>query len=96
MNAADFHYLSPDPFNYPYGDGDTDVRLRKVRIIVTRKPQTCVPPPGIGKDVHEIPPGTKARFESAIVEGVWSKCYTCLNCMDIWMSPPFECGRAGR
>jgi len=83
-------YLWHDPFNYPWGDGETDIRLRKVRIVKTRKPATCVPPPILNGHPHEIPAGTEARYESALVEGIWSKCYTCLDCMDIWLSPPYE------
>ena len=89
MNFA-MDYLRHDPFSYPFGDGDIEIRCRRVKILKTRKEQTCVPPPSICKDVHGIPAGTEARLESAIVAGVWAKCYTCLDCMDVWMSPPFD------
>lgn len=79
-------YLDNDPFSYPYGDGDIEIAMRQVKIVTTRKPQTCVPPPEIDRNVHEIPAGTKARLESALVEGVWSRCYTCTTCMDTWLS----------
>lgn len=87
---SDPSYLEHDPFFYPWGDGETDVRMRRVTLVKTRKESTCVPPPSIGKNVHGIPKGTEARRESALVEGSWSVCYTCLDCMDIWLSPPFE------
>jgi hypothetical protein len=81
-------YLQYDPFDCPYDE--TKIECRSVRIVKTRKEQTCVPPPAVGKDVHAIPAGTEARCERALVEGSWSVCYTCLDCMDIWLSPPFE------
>jgi len=87
---SDPSYMDHDPFHYPWGDGDTDIRLRKVKLVKTRKAFTCVPPPSIGKNVHAIPAGTEARRESALIEGSWAACYTCLDCMDIWLSPPFE------
>lgn len=83
-------YLNHDPFYYPWGDGETEIHCRKVKLVRTKKEHTCVPPPGIAKNVHAIPAGTEARYESAIVEGSWSKCYTCLDCMDVWLSPPYE------
>jgi hypothetical protein len=88
----EFEYLHHDPFYYP--SDETDIRLRKVRMVTTRKEQTCVPPPAIGKDVHGVPAGTWCRLETALVEGVFAKCYTCTACLDIWLSPPFE-GRSG-
>lgn len=89
--GLEIDYLRHDPFDYPHDE--TDIQMRKVRMVTIRKPQTCVPPPGIDKNVHEIPAGTRARLETALVEGSWAKCYTCTVCMDIWMSPPFECGK---
>ena len=90
MRTNDPTYLMHDPFFYPWGDGETDIRCRKIKLVRVRKEQTCVPPPSLGKDVHGIAPGTEARLETANVEGSWSKCYTCLDCMDVWLSPPFE------
>lgn len=89
IRGEDIDYLRDDPFDFAHDD--TDIRLKKVRMVTTRKPQTCVPPPSIGKNVHEIPAGTRARLETALVEGVFGKCYTCTGCLDIWMSPPYEC-----
>ena len=88
MQGEDIDYLRHDQFDFT-GD-ETDIRLRRIRMVTIRKPQTCVPPPSIGKEVHEIAPGTRARLETALVEGVFGKCYTCTECLDIWLSPPFE------
>jgi len=81
-------YLRDDPFHCD--SDETEIKLRRVSVVKIRKEQTCVPPPAIGKEVHAIQRGSYARCESALVEGVWAKCYTCLGCMDIWLSPPFE------
>lgn len=81
-------YLQHDPFRCD--SDETDIRCKTVKLVKTRKEQTCVPPPTIGKNVHGVPKGTEARRESALVEGSWAACYTCLDCMDIWLSPPFE------
>ncbi len=57
-------------------DGATSVQRRVVK---TRKPQTCTAP----LRSHDIPPGTMALCEKAIVpdEGRVS-CYACTDCLD--------------
>lgn len=81
---TDADYCGFDPFA---GDRDVDIRNRKVKIVTTRKKQWCA---GTGaKDDHDIPPGTRARFESAFVEGRPGSFYSCLACMDKMMK---ECG----
>lgn len=76
---SDQQYIQLDPF-----DGDeSDVRCREVRIVKTRKEQQCVTVGLVER--HPIPAGSRARFESAIVEGEWSRSYLCLPCMDAWL-----------
>lgn len=70
-------YISFDP----YLDCDRDVRIegRSVRIVRTRKAHTCLT---ASLKQHEIPVGSMARFESAIVDGQPGSYYTCLECLD--------------
>jgi hypothetical protein len=73
-------YTNYDPFE---GDRDAGVTLRTVKLVTTRKPQTCMKPEG---SVHTIPAGTKARYEQALVDGsYWGRYYTCTECMDRWL-----------
>lgn len=76
---ADTEYIRYDPFD---GDRDVDVRARTVAIVTTRKPHKCMSPGGA---IHDIPSGTRARYETAIVEGHWGRYYTCVACMDGWL-----------
>lgn len=78
---ADAEYLRYDPFD---GDRDIQVKCRTVKLVTTRKPQKCFDPMD-GKP-HEIPAGTRARYETAIVEGKWGSYYTCIACMDKWLT----------
>jgi hypothetical protein len=72
-------YLLYDPFEYDEGE----IACRKVRMVTTRKPQNCLDP-WKGK-LHEIPAGTRARFETALIDGsFWGKYYVCTACMDNW------------
>jgi hypothetical protein len=84
---ADF--LRWDPFE---GDRDVDIRARTVKIVTTRHTQQCHS--ADADHVHEIPPGTRARCECAIVDGRWASCYTCTECMIRWQTkcaiPPRE------
>lgn len=70
-------YIAFDPFL----DCDRDVKIegRKVRVVKTRKVQRCLTP---SLTTHDIPVGTLARFESAIVDGEFGSFYTCLDCLD--------------
>lgn len=80
MTYSDADYLRFDPFEG--GDRDVKIRVRKVRIVTTRSEQKCLPPEG---GLHPIKSGTRARFESAIVDGEWGSYYTCLACMSKWL-----------
>lgn len=79
--TEDERYLRCDPFQG--GDRDVKIKARTVKIVTIRKPQLCFDPAN-GKP-HDIQPGTRARYEHALVDGEWGSYYTCLACMDKWM-----------
>ena len=69
--------------NYDMFAGDKEgpvTRLRKVRLVTTRKEHKCV-----FLDMHLMPVGTHARYEKAIEDGEWKSYYCCIQCMDQWM-----------
>lgn len=74
----DTEYIAYDPFG---GDRDIDIRCQSVKMVTTRKPQKCT---GID-EMHDIQPGTRARYEKAIVEGKWGAYWMCVDCMDEWL-----------
>lgn len=78
---TDEDYLRYDPFE---GDRDVDIRAKTVSLVTTRKPQKCHGYDGF-TTMHDIPAGTRARFEKAIVDGDWGSCYVCTECMDKWL-----------
>jgi hypothetical protein len=80
---ADSDFITFNPFE---GERDVRIRARTVKIVTTRKPQKCYRPEGT---LHDIPAGTRARHERAIVDGEWGSYYTCCDCMTRWMR---ECG----
>ncbi|GEM_PF-2280192 len=71
MEYDDDTLLANDP--YELAD-EPEVKQRQTKVVITRKPQTCVPPLD---DVHDIPPGTRALFESAFVAGIPTSNYVC-------------------
>ncbi len=80
MKTPDTIYTSFDPFE---GDRDSDVRLRNISLVTTRKTHRCMSP---GGDVHEIPPGTRARRETALVDRErWGSYYVCTSCIDSFL-----------
>lgn len=83
-------YLAHDPGHFHIEDRPS---LHSAKLIWTRSIQTCTPPHGIGKSSHLMPINTDARVDMGVANRAWSRIYTCLDCMDIWLSPPFE-GRA--
>ena len=74
-------YTDFDP--YLDCDRDVDIKARKVRVVRTRKPHVCLT---ANLKQHEIPAGSLARFESAVVDGEWGCYYTCLECIDYLMA----------
>lgn len=82
MAYANADYLRWDPFEG--ADRDVKIRARTVLVVTTRKPQRCVGDDGAAS-AHEIPVGTKARVERAIVDGEWGAYYICAACMDKWL-----------
>jgi hypothetical protein len=65
----------------PFQDCDRDVKItgRKVRVVKTRKVHRCLTP---SYTTHDIPVGSMARFESAIVDGQPGSFYTCMDCIN--------------
>lgn len=77
---SDETYLSINPFE---GDMDVDIRMHAVKIVKTRKTHKCIFPEN--NEAHEIPIGSKAWRESAVIDNKFSSCYVCLDCLDKWI-----------
>lgn len=90
MVRTDADYLRYDPFE---GDRDVDIRCRTLKIVTVRKQQKCH---GLDRESHghEIEVGGRARYEQAIVDGKWGRCYVCTECMDKWLDE-FSPGTTG-
>ena len=73
----DDDYIIYDPF---FGDRDVEIKCQKVNIVTTRKQHEC-----IFERTHIIETGTRARYETALVDGEWGSYYMCLDCMDEFM-----------
>jgi hypothetical protein len=86
VSYTDAEYLRFDPFD---GDRDVDVKCRTTKIVTTRRPQKCHDP--MNGQMHEIPAGTRARYETALVDGEWGRYYTCVACMDKWLREFVRC-----
>lgn len=76
QQRAEARYIAWDPFL----DADRDVRIssRKVLMVTTRTPQMCV---SLSR-CHEIPAGTRARKETAFIEGSPGCYYYCAECCE--------------
>lgn len=83
IDPRDNIYLRWDPFDG--ADRDVKITCRTLKIVTTRRPQRCLGSDGAA-DQHDIPPGTRARNERAIVDGEWGSYYICLACMDKWLA----------
>ena len=70
-----------DNFEGMYSDGD-DVRLYSRRAVTTKTAHKC--PGNFLEALHEIPVGSRAVVERALVDGKWATCYTCSDCIDKW------------
>lgn len=69
-------------FEGMYSDGDADVRQYSRRVVRTRSVHSC---PGFFLEaLHNIPAGTLAVVERAIVDGKWCSCWTCADCINRW------------
>jgi hypothetical protein len=67
-------------FQGMYSDGDADVRCYSQKVVKTRKAQKC---PGMFLEaLHDIPAGTTAVVERALLDGKWCSCYTCAACIE--------------
>lgn len=65
----------------PYAD-ECEIKYQRIRIVKTRKPHTCMGAPDITQSrLHSMPAGTRARYETAMVDGEWGSYYTCIECI---------------
>lgn len=59
------------------------MRCYQKRMIYTRTEHKCLGNnPG---EEHEVPKGTRALLEKAIIDGKWCNNHLCVDCMDRWM-----------
>lgn len=63
-----------------YEDGDAEIRQYEKEIVTTRRKHTCA------SGQHSIEKGSRAIRESAIAEGARGSAYTCLDCIDQWLT----------
>lgn len=69
-------------FEGMYDERDGDVRQYAVKVVTTRVPHKC---PGYFLEaLHDVPAKSRMVMESAIVDGKWSRCYTCEFCVTEW------------
>lgn len=80
-NRTDADYLRFDPFG---DDRDVKIECRTVKMVTTKKPHKCADP-NTGT-LHDIPAGTRARYEHALVDGEWGSYYCCTTCIDLWLN----------
>lgn len=63
-------------------DQDTEIKLRKTKLVENREKQKCMNPLG---ESHSIKKGTLCYYEKALVDGKWGSYYTCLECLDKYL-----------
>ena len=69
---------------------DADVRVYEYKLVKTKKEHDCCFATLIGNEHHMIPRGSYAMREHAIVEGQWESTYSCIDCMDKWLSEELQ------
>lgn len=87
MNTSDRDklYIGYDQFQ---GD-EAELTLRSVKLVVTRKEHMCMAPDG---GTHAIAPGSRARFEKALVDGdYFGRYYTCVECIEKDLQAHYDC-----
>ena len=62
--------------------GDDNIRNYASKVVRTRAPHQCM----ASAAMHDIPPGSFAVREKAIVDGKWAASYTCTACIDVWLA----------
>lgn len=77
---ADSEYLETQFFE----DRDLEIRGAVRAIVTTRSVHRCSYADVLQKP-HEIPSGTRALTEWAVVEGVPGRWWACLSCLDEWL-----------
>ncbi len=80
----DSYYLQHNPFD---GDTDTIIRVRKVKLVRTRKEHFCYGSYILGMDAveHSTRIGDQALRETAIVDNKWGSNYCCLKCIEQYL-----------
>jgi hypothetical protein len=79
MEYTNEEYINCDPFD---GEMDVDIRCKTVKIVKTRKKHPCHISSFDGSEGHEVPKGSLARVEKALVDGdFWRAYYCCLPCL---------------
>lgn len=64
------------------------IRNHSKKMIVTRSEQRCL---SDGLDgMHQIEAGTRARFDKAVIDGVWASFYTCVRCLDRMLTEDYS------
>lgn len=77
---SDEDYLNAELFQ----DRDLEIRALKRQIVTTRKEHPCAFSNANGEE-HTISACVRVVRESAIVEGKWGTCHSCLPCIDKWL-----------
>lgn len=83
MRYAKSVYLKWNPWT---GDQDVEIREYTWRLVKVRKPHPCMLAGLVGKPEHEIQRGELAMREHALVDGEWGSAYSCIECMDKWLT----------
>lgn len=79
MKYTDKEYIDFDPFQ---GEMDVDIQMRKVKMVKTRKEHRCLGDLEHSTQ-HDIPAGSIARFESALIDSdYFGRYYWCIGCLD--------------
>lgn len=80
MKYSEKEYIGTDVFDG--ADRDVEVKCRSVKIVTARRAHPCAFSLIPGRRRHDVVPGVKARYEHALVDGVWGSYYICLRCLD--------------
>lgn len=81
LKYPEYYYLHYDPD--AGSKGDTGISYQRMKIVKTKKNHECM----FFIGYHDIPSGSLALRETAIVEGMgWKSCYFCINCLDKWFN----------
>lgn len=80
---TEFQFTDDELLGIDLFGGDKDdggAKLCASRIVMTRKSHICV-----FSDRHEIPIGSRARAEKALIDDKWRSFYVCCDCLKQWL-----------